>query len=168
MKVYTAKAIADIIGLSERRVRQLCDEGVISEYKGMKGLFEPKATIRAYIDYLRGSAETGENGVLSYSEERALLIKAKRKNEEYELALKEKQLISADDVRKVLTTMLINFKNRLSGIPSKLSPAVSKMSNEAEIYEVMHEAVTEALEELSDFETAFPDENEKECESTDE
>ena len=168
LKVYTARAIAEIIGVSERRVRQLCDEGIISEHKGARGLFEPKSTIKAYIDYLRGSAKKGENGVLSYGEERALLIRTKRKNEEYELALKEKQLISAEDVRNVLTTMLINFKNRLSGIPSKLSPVISKINDEAEIYDVLYAAVTEALEELSDFETAFPDKNEKECESTDE
>ncbi len=51
MTLYTSKVVADWLGLSERRVRQLRDEGIITEAR--PGLYDLKATISKYI-YLSG------------------------------------------------------------------------------------------------------------------
>ena len=39
MRLYTSKVIADWLGLTERRVRQLRDEGIIEEQA--PGLYDP-------------------------------------------------------------------------------------------------------------------------------
>lgn len=71
MKLYTCETVADWLALMPRRVRQLRDEGIISER--MPGLYEMKPTITRYIMYLRkGSGKTDLN------DERALLTRAKR------------------------------------------------------------------------------------------
>ena len=47
MTLYTSRVIADWLGISERRVRQLRDEGVIAE--AGPGLYDLKSTISKYI-----------------------------------------------------------------------------------------------------------------------
>lgn len=154
MKLYNVKAIARILDISERRVRQLKAENVIQEYKGMAGLYELLPTIHNYINYLRKrNPESEEN--IDYNTERAKLVKAKRLNEEYDLRVKEGDLHTSADIESVMTDMLINFKSRLMAIPAKLSPTLSKKTDKAEISKILKGAVDEALNELSDFDRMF-------------
>lgn len=154
MKLYDVKAIARILDISERRVRQLKAENIIQEYKRMAGMYDLIPTIHNYINYLRKrNPESAEN--IDYNTERAKLVKAKRLNEEYDLRVKEGDLHTSADIENVMTDMLINFKSRLMAIPAKLSPALSKKSDKAEISKILKDAVDEALNELSDFDRTF-------------
>lgn len=154
MKLYDVKAVARFLDISERRVRQLKDENVIQEYKGMSGLYDLVPTIHSYINYLRKrNPESEEN--IDYNTERAKLVKAKRLNEEYDLRVKEGDLHTSADIENVMSNMLINFKSRLMAIPAKLSPILSKKTDKAEISKILKGAVDEALNELSDFERIF-------------
>jgi len=154
LKIYNVKAVARILDLSERRVRQLKDENIIQEYKDTPGLYDLIPTIHSYINYLRKrNPESGEN--IDYNTERAKLVRAKRLNEEYDLKVKEKDLHSAIDIETAMVNMLLNFKNRLMSIPSKLSPALSKKTNKAEMHRILKDAVDEALCELADFDNTF-------------
>ena len=54
MKLYTVKVMANCLDLSERRVRQLRDEGVISEKQ--PGLYDLQATVTKYITFLRNGS----------------------------------------------------------------------------------------------------------------
>lgn len=58
MRLYTSKVIADWLGLTERRVRQLRDEGIIEEQA--PGLYDLRATTRRYISYLRSGSLADE------------------------------------------------------------------------------------------------------------
>lgn len=152
MKVYDAKAISKYLGVSERRVRQLKQDGIINEIR--PNLFELKDTVNKYIEYLRkGNPDDTEN--INYNTERALLVRAKRKNEEYELQLKENELHKTEDIEAVMTNMLANFKTRMMAIPAKLSPILSKKTDKTEIFKLMKENIDEALNELSSFEDVF-------------
>ena len=51
MKAYTSKAVAAWLDISERRVRQLRDEKVITEIR--PGLYDLKTVNHQYINYLR-------------------------------------------------------------------------------------------------------------------
>lgn len=157
MKLYTVKAIARLLNLTERRVRQLKDEGIIQEYKGTPGLYDLMPTTHNYINYLRKrNPESEEN--INYNTERAKLIRAKRLNEEYDLGVKDGSLHTSEDVEAVMVNMLINFKSRLMAIPAKLSPVLSKKTDKAEIHRILKDSVDEALNELADFDKAFKDE----------
>ena len=154
MKLYDVKAIARMLNLTERRVRQLKDKNIIREYDGTPGLYELVPTLHAYINFLRNrNPESGED--IDYNTERAKLIRAKRRDAEFDLAVKEGNLHAAADVETVMTGMLSNFKSRLMAIPAKLSPVLSKKTDKAEIHRILKDSVDEALNELADFNSAF-------------
>ena len=152
MKLYDAKAVARFLDVSERRVRQLRDEKVIAEVR--PGLYDLIDTNHRYINYLRKRNPESEE-TIDYNTERAKLVRAKRKNEEYELQLKEQKLDSSDNIKAVMTDMRVNFKTRLMAIPSKLAPVLCKKTDKAEIFALLKEHIDEALMELSDFKTTF-------------
>ena len=95
LKLYDVKAVARFLDVSERRVRQLRDEKVIAEVR--PGLYDLIDTNRRYINYLRKRNPESEE-TIDYNTERAKLVRAKRKNEEYELQLKENKLHAAEDI----------------------------------------------------------------------
>jgi len=152
LKLYSSKAIARFLDLSDRRVRQLRDEKVIEE--ASPGLYELIPTAHKYINYLRKRNPESEE-YLDYNTERAKLVRAKRRSEEYDLALKEGQLHRSDDIELVMTDMLINFKARLMEIPAKLSPTLCEKNEKADIYKILKDSIDEALKELSDFTAVF-------------
>lgn len=161
MKLYTCEAVADWLALTPRRVRQLRDEGIISER--MPGLYEMKPTITRYIMYLRkGSGKTDLN------DERALLTRAKREAADMENDLKRGALHSSEDIEKGIKAMCLNIRTKLLTLPAKLSPRLSQMGgDQAGIFDEMKKAVDETLEELSDYRTllaAASDNDEEETE----
>lgn len=147
MKLYTCEAVADWLALTPRRVRQLRDEGIISER--MPGLYEMKPTITRYIMYLRkGSGKTDLN------DERALLTRAKREAADMENDLRRGALHSSEEIEKGIKTMCLNIRTKFLTLPAKLSPRLSQMGgDQAGIFDEMKQAVDEALEELSDYRT---------------
>jgi len=161
MKLYTCEAVADWLALTARRVRQLRDEGVISER--MPGLYEMKPTITRYIMYLRkGSGKTDLN------DERALLTRAKREAADMENDLRRGTLHSSEDMEKGIKTMCLNIRTKFLTLPAKLSPRLSQMGgDQAGIFDELKKAVDETLEELSNYQTVLAltgedDENEDE------
>ena len=152
MKLYDVKAVARFLDVSERRVRQLREQKVIEEVR--PGLYDLIDTNHRYINYLRKRNPESEE-VIDYNTERAKLARAKRKNEEYELQLKENRLHASEDIEAVMSDILINFKTRLMAIPSKLAPILCKKTDRGEIFRILKEYIDEALLELSDFKPAF-------------
>ncbi len=151
MKLYTAKAVAGWLDLTESRVRQLRKEKIITEYK--PGLYELKTVNHEYINYLRKNspAETS----IDYNTERAKLVRAKRESQELELQLRKNELHETEDIERVISDTLIKFKARLMAIPAKQSPILSKKKDQTEIFKLLKAAVDEALEELADFQKLF-------------
>lgn len=149
MKVYTATAVARFLNLTDRRIRQLKDEGIIKEYS--PGLYDLREVTLAYIDY----KSKGTGGNIDLIQEKAKLIKAKREAEEIELRHRKNELIEAVDVERIVSAMLINFKSRLMSLPSKLAPVVSVETDKTKNFKYIKNATDEALKELSDFNTLF-------------
>lgn len=56
MTLYTSKIIAQWLGVTERRVRQLRDEGILEEKR--PGLYDLQATVLRYINYQRKGSGT--------------------------------------------------------------------------------------------------------------
>lgn len=152
MKAYTSKAVAKWLDISERRVRQLRDEKVITEIR--PGLYDLKTVNRQYINYLRKNNPESES-TIDYNAERAKLVRAKREAQELELQLRRNEVHTTEDVEQVMTDTLVRFKTRLMTIPAKLSPILSKKKDQTEIFKLLKSAIDEVLEELSDFQTVF-------------
>lgn len=145
MTLYTSGAVAQWFGLTERRIRQLRDEGVITE--AQPGLYDLKDATRKYLTYLR-------NG--SLADERAKLTRAKREAVEMENGLRRGTLHRTEDIEAGLSTTLLNVRGRLLVLPNKLAPALAALGGDQRaIFDALEQAIREALEELRSFDTAY-------------
>lgn len=149
MKLFTEKVLADWLAVTERRVRQLRDEGVLLERQ--PGLYELRPSVVRYIAYLRKGG-----GSTNLTDERALLTRAKREAADMENQLRRGSLHSSEDIERGLKTMCMNIRTRFLTMPAKLSQRLAQLGgNQAEIFDELKKAVDEALEELSDYQTVL-------------
>lgn len=148
MRLYTSKVVAQWLCLTERRVRQLRDEGVIMEAR--PGLYELQPTVARYISYIGGA------GKESLNNERMLLTAEKRKAAEMDNALRRGETHRTEDIEQGIKTMFLNMRSRFLALPAKLSPALASMGgNQTAIFDELKKAIDETLEELSDYKVAF-------------
>ncbi len=157
MKLYTSKVVAQWLGLTERRIRQLRDEGVIAEDR--QGLYDLQPTVLRYIKYLGGA------GKESLQTERMKLTAEKRKAAEMDNEQRRGELHSTADIETGIKTMCLNIRSRFLTLPAKLSPALAAAGgDQTEIFDILKEAVDEALEELSDYRVALAARDDDEAE----
>ena len=137
--------LARALGVSQPRVNQLIDEGVVvrdeQSTNGQVMLFE---SVQNY--YLSKNA-TGDN--VNFWKERGLHEKAKRELAEVKLAKTRGELYEAATVEGVLTELLTNFRNKLLGLPSKYATQLEGKTR-AEIYTALTTAIEDELAELSE------------------
>ncbi len=142
MTLYTSKAVAAWLGVTDRRVRQLRDEGVLPETQ--PGLWELRPTVTRYITYLRKGSD-------DLNAERTKLTAEKRKAAERENRIREGEYHSATDIERAVKSLCLNIRGRLLSLPAKLAPELAAMGGKREqIFDALRSAIREALEELSD------------------
>lgn len=152
---YSAKALSNLLGLTERRVQQLTKDGTIPAAFTSGGYaYELASAVQAYIAYVKsGSPGSGDS-----AREREL----KRQKMEVEIALKESQnenqrlkmditagkYISVEEVTLDYARFFVAFKKFALALPERL---VSQLSGGLEPLEVrrmeqeLHRDVTRAL-----------------------
>ena len=123
-KLHTTKIVAQYLDLSERRVRQLRDEGVLEEKA--PGLYDLRSSVRRYINYLRGD----EGGKADLNEERAKLTKEKRIAAETENKVRNGELYRKSDIMTGMTTIVMNLRSRLLALPNKLAANIAKLDGD--------------------------------------
>ena len=144
MTLYTSKVVAQHLNLTERRVRQLRDEGVIREKR--PGLYD----LTRYIKYIGAGSKADLN------DERAKLTKEKRIAAETENRVRKAELLEVGDVEKAYSAMMMNFRSRILALPQKLAPAVVALEgDEQQVQDLIQAELEEALETLSHAEEAL-------------
>ncbi len=138
--------------MTSKNVQRLTEKGILQTKQGE--LYSLLDTIHAYIKYLKDRNPDSEES-LNFNEERAKLTKAKRLNEELDLAVKKADLHKSEDIEKIMTATLINFKSRLSAIPAEEAEKLATMTDKEKIFIYLNEKIKEALMELSNFEEVF-------------
>ena len=148
MTLYTSKVVAQWLCLTERRVRQLRDEGVIVEAR--PGLYELQPTVARYITYIGGA------GKETLTNERMKLTRAKREAAELENELRKGEVHRTEDIERGIKSMFLNLRSRFLARPAKLSPTLATMGgNQTGIFDELKQAIDEILEEMSDYRVAF-------------
>lgn len=84
-----------------------------------------------------------------------------------DLSVKKGELHKAEDVEKIMTATLINFKSRLSAIPAEEADKLATMTDKAKIFLYLNGKIKEALNELSNFEGMFKEEIKEDEEGND-
>lgn len=166
--VVTSSVLADIFQLTDRRVRQLAEEGILS--KVSRGRYSLVESVRNYVIHLKTNNDLKEDTKdkeIDYDMEHALLERAKREKVELELAAMRGQMHYSEDVERVMNDMLSNFRSKLLALPTRAAPMLIARNDIGDIQELLYKEVLEVLKELSNYD---PEEfyNEKYIEIEDE
>ncbi len=144
--------MANIFSLSERRVRQMAEEGIV--VRAAKGRYRLVESLKNYMLALKLAAEgmNAENpdGEININEEKALHERVKRHISEMKYRVMKGKLHKAENVERVMTDMLASFKTRLLNIPSKVAPSLENRKT-AYIKDRLSKEISEVLNELKDY-----------------
>lgn len=151
--IVNQKELAQCLGISSRRVRQLREEGLFQLSKADKG-YNLEKSIQEYVEY-KVNAETGRRASISKEQVQAEHEEVKMKISQLKLRKLRRELHEAADVEAFLTAMLLRFRNRLLAVPSKLAMQVAGENDINTIIQVIRKEMLAVLEELSAYD---PDE----------
>lgn len=145
--------LANILGITGRRVRQLKEEGLFQQQeKGKK--YDLAACVQEYIMY-KVKSEMGKGASKDVNVIKAEHEVVKKDISKLKLRKMKKELHEAKDVEYFLGNMLVNFKNKLLSVPSKVAVLLIGEEDVNRITELLKREMIEALEELSEYD---PDE----------
>lgn len=147
---FSTNQLAELLGLTPRRIQQLAEEGVI--VKASRGQYKAANSIQNYIRYLQDKERAVSDDDIDYFKERALHEKAKREKAELELAVMKGELHRSEDVKFVMNDMIAAFRSKVLSLPSKLAPQLVGKTDMAVVQEYISRETYEALTELSEYE----------------
>jgi len=148
----SAAVLGNIFGVSDRRIRQMAEEGIITRVS--KGRYNLVESVKNYMLSLKLAIDSANSenpdGELDFDEEKALHERVKRHISELKLQTMKGELHKAENVKQVMTDMLSAFKTRMMNIPSKVAPILEDR-DAGYIKERLTAEVIEALNELQDY-----------------
>ena len=151
-----SKIIAQLFGVTTRRVQQLAQEGVISATKqGNANKYDLLPTIQRYIKHLSEKANGKEASKKdTETEGRRLEAEADLKRSKADMAalqLKELEgtMHRSEDVEAVMTDLVYNIRSMLIALPGRLAVDVVAAQTAAEASEIIRAEVYKILEELA-------------------
>ena len=125
------KELAKVIGLSERHLQRLSQEGIIK--KNDKGKYLLYESIRSYINYLKEIESTPQQLQEEKLKNEIEYLKTRDRKENIKIKILEADLHEASDVKRVMNNIISGFKGQLQTIPYKLAPLVIGIDNLGEI-----------------------------------
>lgn len=149
----TEVELAEYLGLSTRRIRQLVKEGVV--VKSQRGRYDLKGSVLGYINSIRQQEKQKDVDLekLKISREAESLMHERLKKRMTELKVHEmeKKLHRSEDVEYFWNSMVLAAKSRLTSIPVKCSPLLAGLEDRKEIQAILKREIADALNELADY-----------------
>ncbi|WP_052646733.1 hypothetical protein [Paenibacillus terrae] len=131
---------AAVVGKTKQWIGQLTRDGVLTQVS--RGKYDLAASIQAYIRHVTGATEEGK---ISFADEKAQHEQIKKQIAMLELEEKRNNLHTTADVQHAWGVLLVNFRERLTGLPPKLAGELSYMNDEPEIRRLLEDRIEEAL-----------------------
>lgn len=145
--------LAETLGLSGRRIRQLFKEGVV--IKSQRGKYDLKASVKSYINTLRAKEknkdETIEKLKISTEAEKLSHERIKKRKTELVVLQMEKKMHTSEDVEHFWNAMVLSAKSRITAIPVKVAPLLVGLEDRKEIQAILKRETSEALSELANY-----------------
>lgn len=145
--------MADIIGVTDRRVRGLAEEGIL--IRAAKGRYKLVESLKNYILALKvaknSDMQMPDSEMLDLDTEKAKHEVIKIQMSELKLRVMEGNLHKSEDVRAVMSDMLAAFRSRLTNHPAKTAPVLAGMYDPSEIQTYLEKEMEDALKELRDY-----------------
>jgi len=150
--IVNSITLGNILGITDRRVRQLVEENIIETVS--RGKYELIKCVKRYCTYLRQKSEADSNkqgSKIDYETERALHEKVKREKADLQFKVMKGEMHRAIDVENVMVDMITNAKTKILGIPAKAAPMIIGYTDIPRVQSILQKAVYETLEELSGY-----------------
>lgn len=140
---------AKLIGISERRFRELIDEGIIP--RAEKSNYDLEIIVPAYCKHIReiASGRGGGEGQANKADADARRATAQAEMAEMDAAEQAGRLVPADRIGDVLHGAVLIMKTKLTAVPAKVAPLIFGIRTMAECERVLRDQIDEALAELA-------------------
>jgi phage terminase Nu1 subunit (DNA packaging protein) len=147
MPTVDVSKVASALNLTEQRVQQLVKEGMPREQRGQ---YDPVKCMLWYIRYLQQAIEkktvpTLDGEFVGERKERMRLLSADADLKEMELSKQRSQLVTVQDVEKVVADLAHATTARVMAIPPRLAPELvgetSRMMIQAKIERAFRETL---------------------------
>lgn len=147
----SVQVIARLLMISERRVQQLANEGVIPRTESRR--YNLEESVQAYIQFLQGKnvGRAMADEQIDFHEEKARLTKIQADKAQLELDEMARSLVKAEEVSREWYNAVTDCKGRLLSIPSKAAPIVAAETSAGACKKIIDDLVFEALEELGSY-----------------
>ena len=148
-QIIKATELAKLLGITDRHLRNLANEGIIKKTEKGKYLFFE--SVQGYIEYIESKNDADVD--LKDEKIREEIKKIKKDTELKALKISElkNQLHPAGVIEEVMTSMLVNIKGKLLSLPNKLAPTVIACDNLGEIQDIILTGISDTLTELSEY-----------------
>jgi phage terminase Nu1 subunit (DNA packaging protein) len=148
---------AKLMGISERRFRELRDEGVLPDAE--KGEYDIEIVLPIYCEHLRtvAAGRGGGEGQVVKSNADARLVSARAEKAEMEAAEMRGSLVPVDQIAGAVHSAVIIMKTRLGAVPAKTAPLVAGVKSIPAVERVIRDNIEEALGELAKVEVLKAD-----------
>ncbi|CAN0443376.1 unnamed protein product [Phaeothamnion confervicola] len=148
---------AKLLGISERRFRELISEGVIPAAD--KSEYDIEVIVPAYCANIRevAAGRGGGEGQAVKSNEDARLLRARADKAEMERDEMRGSLVPVDQIAGAVHSAIIIMKTRLGAVPAKVAPLVAGMKSIPAVERVIRDNIEETLGELAKVEVLKAD-----------
>ena len=133
INLVTQKTLAEILGLSEKTVKELANRGVLE--KNSNGQFDLKDNLKRY---------------LTVNDERNKKKAVERELQQFKLEILQDKYHQDEDVKYVLTDILVKFKAKLQATAVKIDNEITEIS-EADRLDYLKNTLIDCLEELANY-----------------
>ena len=143
----TQTNLAVALNVTQPRIAQLIEEGVV--VRDEKDPSGGVMIVRSLQNFYAAKARSSEENEVDFWLEKARHEKVKRELSELKLRKEAGELYEAATVERVLTELLADFRNKLSGLGHKLAGRLENLTAGA-ICDIIDREVEDTLKELSD------------------
>ena len=147
MSHSTLEQIAHLLNLSERMVNLHVKQHGMPRID--RGQYDIVACVHWYIEYLQKLIKDARRGDETEQQARARLTRATADLRELELAKAKGELIEVDQAKSLWERLIVSFKTRMLGIPTKAPQRLIICKDINQIKDLLEREIYEALGELS-------------------
>ena len=155
---YKVDIIADLFGVSVRRIQQLTQEGIISTVATKEGRrYDLVPTIQKYVKYLQdkayGKSKSEAEGKLKEQKLRAEIALKESQSELHRLRteIAAGKYVSVEEVKLDYSRFLISFKKFAMSLPSKLAGRLTGFVDPVEVRSIENELQKDVQRLLNSF-----------------
>lgn len=142
------RRLASMLGLTERRVQQLADEGILP--KSGRGRYPLDAAVLAYVRYVQAASDGELDAVEDFNTARARKMSADADIAEINAAARRGELVERRQVEREAQSVMLQIRTRLEMVSYRVAPRIVGETNERRIRDAIDDEVASALTTLAE------------------